>query len=66
MITKEQAIYLLKRKKRASQYATYCASVGCCNYDGDSVLLYQSKEHWNRIKKIANDNTQMQKVSMVG
>ena len=52
-MTKERAKDLLRRKKRASENASYCASVGCCNSDPDAMLLYQPKSWWKKIKKIA-------------
>ena len=52
-MTKEEAGKLLKRKKRASEYADYCASVGACNSDGDVHLLYQSKDWWEKARKIS-------------
>jgi hypothetical protein len=54
METYEQARDLLKRKKRASEYASYCADIGCCNYDGDVVLVYQPESYWKRLKEIVD------------
>ena len=52
-INKEKAKDLLKRKERAYKYAKHCFDVGCCNYDEDTVLLYQDKKWWDKVKKVA-------------
>lgn len=35
---------IARRRKRAREYAKYCAQVGCVNYDPDSYLIYNYDE----------------------